>query len=307
MPLLAAPPKARSGAPDWEKDSHDWPNREHSSFHAVGDRIWHVQRRGDGPVALLLHGTGAGTHSWAEIFPLIAQDYDTIAIDLPGHGFTQSRRHHRPTLPAMVRDVDDLLRDLDVHPELMIGHSAGAAIMVSLAQMRAISTGHIVSINGALKPFPGFAHAIASTTAQMLTFGGVAANMFAQGARDRRRVERLLVGTGGKPPEASVDLYARLLRHPAHVSGTLQMMANWDLSDMPRILPELEIPILFLAGSQDETVSPDEAARLAHLVQRGEHVLLPGLGHLAHEEAPGTVLKAMTDWISQTDYRGAEA
>ena len=50
--------------PDWATDGRDWPNREASSIVREGGYEWHVQMMGSGPVCLLLHGTGAATHSW---------------------------------------------------------------------------------------------------------------------------------------------------------------------------------------------------------------------------------------------------
>ena len=59
--------------PNWERDGRDWPNREASRFvHAAGLR-WHVQVMGSGPVVLLLHGTGAATHSWRDLMPKLAE------------------------------------------------------------------------------------------------------------------------------------------------------------------------------------------------------------------------------------------
>lgn len=53
----------------WDRDGRDWPNRAASRFVEVGGIHWHVQQLGQGPVLLLLHGTGAATHSWRDIAP----------------------------------------------------------------------------------------------------------------------------------------------------------------------------------------------------------------------------------------------
>ena len=53
---------------------------------------------GQGPVVLLIHGTGAASHSWRGLAPLLASDFTLIAPDLPGHGFTQTPLAHRLSL-----------------------------------------------------------------------------------------------------------------------------------------------------------------------------------------------------------------
>lgn len=57
---------------DWDSDGRDWPNREASRFVAAGPLTWHVQEKGSGPPVVLLHGTGAATHSWRHLMPLLA-------------------------------------------------------------------------------------------------------------------------------------------------------------------------------------------------------------------------------------------
>ncbi|MEO0816592.1 MAG: alpha/beta fold hydrolase BchO [Pseudomonadota bacterium] len=287
---LNAPPPARPGQPDWSREGKDWPNRERSEFWRVESTAWHVQRRGQGPTALLIHGTGASTHSWAEFIPLLARSHAVIAIDLPGQGFTRPAPGFVASLNRMSGVIADLLDTLDVQPDLVIGHSAGAAIAVRLMATKRTRPEHIISLNGALRPFPGLLRHLAPGIAKTLTFGGVAANIFANAARDRRRVERLLEQTGGAPAASYVDHYQRLLQCSAHVSSTLAMMANWDLSGIERDLAGLSAPISFLAGTQDQAISPAEAPRLAKLANAGTAMKLPGLGHLAHEQdAPGVM------------------
>ena len=58
---------------DWERDGRDWPNRAASRFVRAGGLDWHVQTMGQGPTVWLIHGTGAATHSWRDILPLLAQ------------------------------------------------------------------------------------------------------------------------------------------------------------------------------------------------------------------------------------------
>src|SRR5206468_2126887 len=62
----------------------DWPNRAASLAVEAGGLRWHVQRAGHGPVLLLLHGTGAATHTWRDLLPLLATDFTVVAPDLPG-------------------------------------------------------------------------------------------------------------------------------------------------------------------------------------------------------------------------------
>ena len=52
---------------DWERDGANWPLRQHSRFVQTPRLRWHVQYAphadAQAPTVLLLHGTGASTHS----------------------------------------------------------------------------------------------------------------------------------------------------------------------------------------------------------------------------------------------------
>ena len=116
----------------WEKDGRDWPNREVSRFVRAAGLTWHVQKAGQGPVLFLIHGTGATTHSWDGLLPLLARDFTVVAADMPGHGFTSAPPPSHMSLPGMARLHAGLLRELNLAPALVAGHSAGAAILARM-------------------------------------------------------------------------------------------------------------------------------------------------------------------------------
>jgi magnesium chelatase accessory protein len=151
----------------------------------------------------------------------------------------------------------------------------------------------IVSINGALLPLPGWSGAIFPPVAKFLAANSLAARLFAWRANDPAAVRRLVASTGSMLEPPGLEFYGRLIGSPAHVAGTLQMMAAWDLEALQRDLPRLELPLLLLVGQQDRTVSPAEAERVKRFIAGARIEPLPGLGHLAHEEKPALVAAAL--------------
>lgn len=141
-----------SAGADWQTLGLDWPNREASRFVDSAGLRWHVQQMGRGETLLLVHGTGASTHSWRDVAPLLARHYHVLAPDLPGHAFTSTRGADGQSLPAMAAALAELLRTLDVTPRWVVGHSAGAAILARLCIDQAISPRLFISLNGALLP-----------------------------------------------------------------------------------------------------------------------------------------------------------
>ncbi len=301
---------------DWDRDGADWPHRAHSRFVEAAGLRWHVQRfdaqpageQGAGsaparpPRCLLIHGTGASTHSWRDLVPLLQPHFELLAMDLPGHAFTSlpagGTFSSQLSLPGMARALGALLQAEGFAPDLVVGHSAGAAIGARLALDIAARPGApaprlLVSLNGALLPLGGLAGRIFSPAARLMAVLPGVPRLFAWRAGDAQVLQRLLDSTGSQLDDAGRAYYRRLAGNPGHVEGALGMMAHWDLPAFADDdLPRLPTPLLLVVGDRDATVPPADAdrvvARLAGQVQV-KRVSLEGLGHLAHEERPQAV------------------
>ena len=265
----------------WERDGRDWPNRESSRFVNAGGLTWHVQVMGNGPVLLLLHGTGASNHSWRDVAPLLADHFTVIAPDLPGHGFSSAPSHW--SLPSMAASMAQLLTTLGLPPTLGVGHSAGAAILARMSLDSAIDIRALIAVNGALLPLRGLAGRVFSPLAKLLALNPLVPRVFAWRASQPDTVGRLIDQTGSHLDARGLALYERLVRDPAHCAAALNMMAHWDLESLARDVARLRPTLCLVVGERDLTVSPHEAERLQARCPRASVVRLPALGHLAHE------------------------
>lgn len=272
-------------APDWAIEGKGWPLAEASRFVTAGGLRWHVQVMGDGPVALLLHGTGAATHSWRGLAPLLMPHFTVVSVDLPGHGFTGALRRAGPT--EVATGLAALMAALDLAPALTIGHSAGAAIALTMAEKQLAPPQAIISLGGALLPFPGMAGRLFPAMARMLFVNPLVPELFAMRARVPGEVAAFLHrSTGSRIDARGIALYERLLRTSGHIGGALALMANWDLEPLQAAMPKLDLPILLAHGANDKTIPPATSRTIAARLPQGEALILPDLGHLAHEEAP---------------------
>jgi magnesium chelatase accessory protein len=273
--------------PDWQREGRDWPNRASSRFVQAGGLTWHVQVMGEGPAVLLLHGAGAATHSWRDFAPLLARDFTVIAPDLPGHGFTGTPSGDGLSLPGMAAALEALLQTLQLKPAAAVGHSAGAAIAIRMQLDARIDTRRLVSLNGALQPFPGAAGRVFPALAKLMFLNPLANRLFAWRAASPGAVSHLLEGTGSKIDPRGLELYARLFRSTGHIEGALGMMARWNLEPLLADLPTLDRPLTLISAAHDLAVPPSVACTAHALAPASTLVALPNLGHLAHEEDPG--------------------
>jgi len=292
---------AQPGRPDWARDGKDWPNRAVSQFHRVAGIEWHVQIMGQGPVLLLLHGTGAATHSWRDLLPVLAQDFTVIAPDLPGHGFTSQPDRAGMSLPGMARGVASLLDKLGLQPDYAAGHSAGAAILAEMCLAERIAPKALVSLNGAMLPLPfhGVAAPLMGPIAKLFASNPLVPMLFAWQAADGAVVRKLLHGTGSKIDAEGERFYTRLARRSGHAGAALTMMAHWDLKTFAQRLGRLKTPLLLVVGGNDLSIPPSDAQRIKLLLPRAEITVLPGLGHLAHEERPAKTADLLRGFFNE--------
>ncbi|MDM0113825.1 alpha/beta fold hydrolase [Variovorax sp. J22R133] len=292
-----------SKAPDWDTDGGDWPNRTASVFVTAAGLRWHVQRMGSGPHLLLIHGTGSSTHSWRDFMPVLARGFSCVAVDLPGHAFTAMPPTRQLSLEGMAHGLRCLLAALDVRPSIIVGHSAGAAIAAQMCQHEGVAADVIVSLNGAFLPLSGLSGVIFPPIARVMEATGIASRLFAWHASDDATVRRLIAQTGSRLDALGVELYARLVRNPVHVSAALGMMARWDFTTLVRSLPHLAPRLQLMAAEFDCAVPPDQSVRVHKMVARSDFVLIPNAGHLAHEEKPGEVAAMVVQGIGSHERR----
>lgn len=286
---------------DWQRDGPGWPHADRSRFVQAGGLRWHVQvwpgQNQNQGCCLLLHGTGASTHSWRDLAPQLAAHTTVVAVDLPGHAFTGlppgGAGSPQLGLPGMARALGALLQVLDAPPpDLLVGHSAGAAVAIRMALDGHARPRRIVGLNAAVLPLGGLAGQWFSPAAKLMAALPLVPQLFAWRARDPAVLARLLEGTGSQLDATGQALYQRLVSSPAHAHGALAMMANWDLPRLAADLPRLAVRLDLVVGERDRTVPPAHAPRILAALppgSRGRLTLLPDLGHLAHEEDPVSV------------------
>lgn len=93
----------------------------------------HHVRRGDGSPLLLVHGLGAGLHSWDPIIDALAAHREVIAIDLPGFGQT-SPLPGEVSIATLTDSVARFISEQGLDGVATAGQSMGGRIVLELAR-----------------------------------------------------------------------------------------------------------------------------------------------------------------------------
>jgi len=251
---------------------------------------WRVLQGGVGECTLLLHGTGGTAHTWDALAPYLLSSHRLVALDLPGHGSTSFPGFERIACDSMADMVAAALRALGISPAHVVGHSAGAAIMLTMAATGVLpASTRLVGINPALDALPDRARTLMRGPIGQLFRSSLSRSVVRVASRAAPVIELLLASTGSRLTPQQERAYVDAFQSGDHAEAAYAMMANWDLAPLRRALPSIGHETLFIVGAHDRWIAPDVARRAAALMPRARVHVIPDAGHLVHEENPAGV------------------
>ena len=94
----------------------------------------HVVDRGSGPPIILVHGLGGQLRNFGRaMVDDLARDYRLILVDRPGSGYSTRASGASARLRVQAETIAELIRILKLERPLIVGHSLGGALALSLA------------------------------------------------------------------------------------------------------------------------------------------------------------------------------
>ena len=110
------------------------------AFHT---RVWSE----NGPPIVLLHGLASSSRIWDRVAPLLAQQFQVIAIDQRGHG-QSDKPDTGYDLPTFVADLRGLIDTLGLERPTLVGHSWGGNLVLQYAVTYPDEVSHLVLVDG---------------------------------------------------------------------------------------------------------------------------------------------------------------
>lgn len=265
----------------------------------VDGKTVHVADSGNGPAVVLLHG--ASGHLRDMTFDLTgrlnAAGYRTLAFDRPGLGYSE-RLHRRGESPQeQARHLAKALGDRGVDRAIIVGHSYGGAVALAWALERPDQAAGIVTLGGASMVWEGGLgawYAIASSR-----IGGATVVPLAVALVPQSKAEEFTTTLFAPDavPEGYLDYVGTDLTLRASQARTNAQQVNSlkrHIRKMTEGYPGLTQPIELLHGTADTIVPIDVHARpLSQLLQNGNLVEMPGVGHMPHHADPDAVVAAV--------------
>ena len=216
----------------------------------------------------------------------LRKHFRIITPDLPGQGFSTLLDQEAVSLEGFTHELISLMDLLDATPKWIIGHSAGAALAARYLLENDGQIRGILSINGAFTPFGSIAAPMFSKAAKLLSRSRWLPHLLASPSLRWRSMGSILSDTGSSVDPVMSRCYEVLLSNPEHISGTLRMMAGWNLPELTELMHTITQPIWLVACEEDRTIPPERSVSLGTQLKNARVLRLPSLGHLGHEEDP---------------------
>lgn len=234
-----------------------------------------VRIDGNGPVAVLIHGTPLDLRAWDGLVDLLSGDLRLVRYDLRGHGTAKSQ-----PLPASYGVLaDDLRRLLDscrIERAHVVGHSFGGQIVARFARDHPDRLASLTTVCSRMTPYPSFAQA--ADRIDSGGYGEVVATMLSHWFPSGE-------STGVK---SAVDYSTEAFDNavPASLATALRLISAFDGG---RELGRVPSPICFAAAEKDRVVTPPELRATAAGLPTGSFSLLQGCNHMVPLEHPERV------------------
>ncbi|MBB3021436.1 pimeloyl-ACP methyl ester carboxylesterase [Microvirga lupini] len=248
---------------------------------------------------VILHGASSNlVESMLGMGAALARRYRVIAIDRPGHGWSERKPGLAEADPArQAALMAGALRQLAVSNAVIVGHSWSGSIVPRLALDHADVTGAIVVLSGITTPWPGgtigWYRRLIDSWAGWLWFRTLAVPILLV----LRPWMKKKTFWPQRPPKGIVTKgFIPLAFRPRAYEVNMQdfaVMYDGVLKQSGRY-KDIRLPTLVIAGDADEIVWTDLHSRcFAREVPDAELILMPGIGHMPQYADQETVLSAI--------------
>jgi pimeloyl-ACP methyl ester carboxylesterase len=106
-----------------------------------------VAGKGDQTV-LFVHGWTCDSSSWSRQVPAISRQYQTVTIDLPGHGKSGSPKDGKFSMAMFANSVEAVRREVHADKLVLVGHSMGTPVIRQYARMFPQHVAVLVLVDG---------------------------------------------------------------------------------------------------------------------------------------------------------------
>jgi len=262
----------------------------------------HYHDVGEGPVVVLLHGSGPGATAWSNFGPnitVLARRFRVLAIDMPGWGESVAARVGERDHATTLLELLDLL---DIPSAAVIGNSMGAVTSLAFAARHPKRVSRVVTMGAAMPGQPMmFSAADGPTEGLRVLF---AAYRDPSPANMKRLVEVMTFDPVFASDALAEQRSTNALLHPEHLANFVaDLEEKLPIVSRPARLDEIaaiEAPVMLIHGRDDRVLNFEHSLRIVSTVRNGRMVLLGRCGHWAQLEHAAEFNRLVASFVSDS-------
>ena len=242
------------------------------------------QINGKGPAIVFLHGFLESTAIWDNFTEILQNEFRIIAIDLPGHGQSESLAEIH-TMKLMAEAVKEVFRVENIEKSILVGHSMGGYVALQFAAENEKLLKGLVLFHSHSGADSDEAKENRRRTINIVTQNKAGfIRQFIPDLFDQRHVAEY-----SESIRELQDMAA--LMSPEAIIAALSGMRDRE-SQLEYLLVS-DIPLLFIIGKQDSRMPYNQILAQAVIPSHSEVLLLEDVGHMGYIEAPGKTMQAI--------------
>jgi pimeloyl-ACP methyl ester carboxylesterase/CRP-like cAMP-binding protein len=273
------------------------------AFHIVNSQQIYAAEEGQPSrqVALLIHGWSSSWYAMSPLLGLLSPRFRTIAVDLPGYGESPPLPE-RVTIPSYANLLADFIEQVTDGPVVLVGHSMGGMISLTLALRYPALVERMVLIGPAISGrLSQYINLVISPITLLERFG--------LGSLIVSAAEQLMVGVSDQlmRPASFAERtgitekeYVRLradVRRPGQGRVRAECFLAMRDNDLRGRLCQVEAPSLVMWGAEDNTVPLRDAGVVADEWPEADLRIIPKAGHWPHFETPDTTRRQIASFL----------
>lgn len=212
---------------------------------------------------IFLHGLGASVRVWTRLFEYMPEEFELIAVDLPGHGESDAP-HIEYAIEKNVQLFKEFVDAAEIKDFCLFGHSLGGWISALYAARFKVKALILEAPAGLKEEFDRI--------------------------RETNTVEehKLMVMRAAESVNSNKDYVIQSILNSDNTASELT----------EKTLGLIKAKTLILWGTEDNIVSPDLAHILLRMIKNCELCMLEGAGHVPHYTKSDEIAEVVTAFLA---------
>jgi len=255
----------------------------------------HFITKGEGEPLIMIHGFSSSLHTFSHLIEPLSKKYKVYAIDLKGFGKSPKPMDDKYSVYDQMILVKSFMREQNISNPIMIGHSLGGGVILSLALSgEKIKKMVLIDIAAYKQNLPKLLRWLQFPILGKLGFFILPAHYeIVEGYK-------YAFYDDDKIPQEGVDILTKNLQSKngkyAFAKASDYLIPD-DIEEVSKRYKEIDIPALIIWGYDDIVIRKDKAYRLHRDIKNSILHFVSHCGHMPQEEKPEETLEYIEEFL----------